>query len=142
MLARIGSTDQSCRGGPAAGGNENAVLDDELALPGAAVIGAQVDETVSVDSAVLHDQRPKADGVDPRMAQRRIADRGVGDPLMGIKTREGALVEKKVLAEVRAHNSPAAAILDVVDLAAVHEGNGQCPIHGNVVGAHAHRLSG
>ena len=63
MLAGVAAVDER------AARDEGAVADDDIALPGAAVVGAEVDEGVALDSAVLDEEGSGADGVDAHVAE-------------------------------------------------------------------------
>src|SRR5690606_14002800 len=102
MKTGITSVDQRSAGRFAISRPENAIPDDQLSLPGAAVIRAEVDKASGENGAVLHGKDAAADGIDAHMPEGRITDSCIGYPLMGIKARQHTPVIEKILAEVRA----------------------------------------
>lgn len=125
MLPVIRTTDQAGADGLAACRDKGAVTNHEFPLPGAPVVAAQVDEAPAVDGGVLHEKCPAADGIDAHVAECRVAYRRAEHSLMGIESRQLTSIKQEVLAEIRPHDTPAGAILDIVELAAVYKRNVQ-----------------
>lgn len=69
MKAGIRSVDQGGAGGFTARGYEYTVADYKFSLPGAAVIGAQVDEASSAYGTVLYGKGSAPDGIDSHVPQ-------------------------------------------------------------------------
>lgn len=69
MLSRVRTADQAGTDRPAVRGYKNAVANDEFALPGAAIVGAQVDKTPPVDPGILDDESPAPNGVNALVPQ-------------------------------------------------------------------------
>src|SRR3546814_13853291 len=79
------ATDQRYVGKLPGGMFENAVLDDQLAMPCATIVGPHVDQASAKNGTVRYGERSATDGVDTHVAQRGVADGGIGHPLVRIE---------------------------------------------------------
>ncbi len=86
MLTGIRSADQGDAGWSATRGYEGTVADNEFSLPCAAIVGAQVNKTSSADCCVLHGKGPASDRVDSHVSQGRVADGGISNAHVSIKS--------------------------------------------------------
>ena len=93
--------DQMRPGRFSAGGHPATVADDEVALPGAAIVAAETDQVSAIQGGILDGQQAAADGVEPHVAQGTAPDRiAARDTHMGVHSGEGAVFEQDVLAKV------------------------------------------
>ncbi|MBT22557.1 hypothetical protein CMK17_21855 [Candidatus Poribacteria bacterium] len=114
-------TDHIRPGHVSAGRNPAAVSDDQVALPGTAIVAAEIDQGVAVQGGILNCQQTSTDGVESHMTQVATADCvGATNPHMRIHSGESTVLEQDVLAEVRADHAPARAVADVVHSAVDH----------------------
>jgi len=63
VLPGIGSTDQTGTCRFAACRYENAIADQEFSLPGAAIVGTEIDKISSIDGAIFHSKGSAANGI-------------------------------------------------------------------------------
>ena len=121
MHTVVPHTDHIRPGHVSAGRNPAAVSDDQVALPGAAIVAAEIDQGVAVQGGILNCQQTSTDGVESHMTQVATPDCvGATNPHMRIHSGESTVLEQDVLAEVRADHAPARAVADVVHSAVDH----------------------
>src|SRR5690606_30566374 len=94
VLPVVGAADQAGADRFAAGWNKHGVADDDLALPCAAVVGAEIDQTPAVDGGVFDGEGSAADRVDSLMSQRGVANGGVGDSHVSVEAGKNAVSEE------------------------------------------------
>jgi len=90
-----------------------AVADDEVTVPGGAVVGTEVNHMVAVDLGILHKQGTGADDAQAGMTELTADDRQICNTLMRVNAGEGAISVDGILAEVGAGNTPIAVVVDV-----------------------------
>ena len=118
------------------------ILQDDFAVPRAAVVATQTDRTVAVYHGVLNTQIARTDCRNARVTDLGIDDCRVIHTLVCIKTRQRAAVIGQVLAVVRAHNTPQLLVVDAVRLRAVLPGNLVRVACRNVICSHRIRAVG
>jgi hypothetical protein len=85
---------------------EVAVADDNVSLPGASVIAAEIDYLIGEENRILDKEVTVTDYTCARVADNGILDCSVSNTLVRVKSGKDTAVVNEILAVVGARNAP------------------------------------
>ena len=95
----------------ATGGYPAAIADVQFAFPGAAIVPAKGYECTTVQRGVFYGQMPPANGIKSHMSERAAANIVASRYAhVGVHTRQFAVFEQNIFAEIGTDNAPARAV--------------------------------